>query len=163
MSIAFNADEVFEMAEQMERNGAAFYRAAAEGAKDTTDRERLLGFAAMEDEHERTFASIRSELTIAKPSESVFDPDGEAALYLQAMVAGKVFDWKSDAVELLSGTESLADIYWIAIGLEKDSIAFYIGVKEMIPERQGKNKVDLIIREEMGHINTLTAALDVFG
>jgi len=30
MPIPFNADEVFEMAEQIERNGARFYRAAAE-------------------------------------------------------------------------------------------------------------------------------------
>ncbi len=27
----FNADEIFEIAEQIERNGAAFYRRAAEG------------------------------------------------------------------------------------------------------------------------------------
>lgn len=159
MSMTFNADEVFEMAEQMERNGAAFYRAAAETASDSASRERLLGFAAMEEEHERTFASIRSG-TAGGPSESTFDPDGEAGMYLRAMVAGKVFDWKSDAVGLLAGTESLADIYWIAIGLEKDSIAFYTGVKEMIPEHQGKDKIDIIIREEMGHINTLTNALD---
>ena len=29
MGVTFNADEVFEMAEQIERNGAKFYRAAA--------------------------------------------------------------------------------------------------------------------------------------
>ena len=29
MVIPFSADEVFEMAEQIERNGAKFYRAAA--------------------------------------------------------------------------------------------------------------------------------------
>jgi rubrerythrin len=160
MPMTFNADEVFEMAEQMERNGAAFYRAAAQTAQDSASRERLLGFAVMEEEHERTFASIKAKLAGAGPSVSTFDPDGEAALYLQAMVAGKVFDWKSDATTLLAGTDSLADIYWIAIGLEKDSIAFYTGVKEMIPEHQGKDKIDFIIREEMGHINTLTGALD---
>ena len=30
MPITFNADEIFEMAEEMERNGAWFYRRAAE-------------------------------------------------------------------------------------------------------------------------------------
>ena len=34
MGISFNADEVFEMAEAMERNGAKFYRKAAENATD---------------------------------------------------------------------------------------------------------------------------------
>ena len=34
MSYDFNADEVFEMAEQLERNGNAFYLKAAESVKD---------------------------------------------------------------------------------------------------------------------------------
>ena len=34
MPITFNANEIFEMAEEMERNGARFYRKAAENASD---------------------------------------------------------------------------------------------------------------------------------
>ena len=34
MMYDFNADEIFEMAEQLERNGAKFYRAAAESIND---------------------------------------------------------------------------------------------------------------------------------
>ena len=34
MSEVFNADEVFEMAEKIEKNGADFYRKAAEKAKN---------------------------------------------------------------------------------------------------------------------------------
>ena len=34
MSITFNADEIFEIAEQIERNGARFYREAAGNASD---------------------------------------------------------------------------------------------------------------------------------
>ena len=34
MGITFNANEVFEMAEEIERNGAKFYRQAAEKASD---------------------------------------------------------------------------------------------------------------------------------
>ena len=43
MSYDFNADEVFEMAEQMERNGAKFYRDAAETAADASNKEMLIG------------------------------------------------------------------------------------------------------------------------
>ena len=35
MSYDFNADEIFEIAEQIERNGAKFYRNAAESIADT--------------------------------------------------------------------------------------------------------------------------------
>ena len=34
MSYDFNADEIFEIAEQIERNGAKFYRTAAESVAD---------------------------------------------------------------------------------------------------------------------------------
>ena len=33
MSVDFNADEIFEMAEQIERNGVKFYNKAAKGFK----------------------------------------------------------------------------------------------------------------------------------
>jgi len=46
----------------------------------------------------------------------------------------------------------------MAIGLEKDSIAFYVGIKEAIPAGWGgwgQDKIAAIIREEMGHIRLL--------
>ena len=44
----------------------------------------------------------------------------------------------------------------MAIGLEKDSIVFYLGMKEMVPERLGGSRIDGIIREEMRHVNDLS-------
>ncbi|MBL7153969.1 MAG: rubrerythrin, partial [Phycisphaerae bacterium] len=64
MPMPFNADEVFEMAEQIEVNGARFYRAAAK--KFPALDQMLLELAAMEDEHQRTFAAMRAELSAAE-------------------------------------------------------------------------------------------------
>ncbi len=58
----FNADEIFEMAEQLERNGSKFYRTAAETVTLPEESALLLKLAAMEDEHEKTFQRMRSEL-----------------------------------------------------------------------------------------------------
>ena len=41
MSYEYNAEEVFEMAIQIEANGAKFYRRAAELQKDQTDKDFL--------------------------------------------------------------------------------------------------------------------------
>jgi len=60
MSIDFNADEVFEIAEQIERNGAKFYRTVAENVTDADKRKILINLAEMEDEHEQTFKTMRS-------------------------------------------------------------------------------------------------------
>ena len=161
MGISFNADEIFEMAEQIERNGAKFYRRAAEKFSDSAAREKLLELAAMEERHEKTFAAIRSELTGSVRMESTFDPENQAALYLQAIADGKVFDIKKDPSDILSEGKTLEEILHIAIGLEKDSIVFYMGIKDMVPEKLGKEKIDVIIKEEMGHIIDLNNQLNL--
>jgi len=157
MVIPFNADEIFEMAEQIERNGGKFYRAAAE--KFPAVNEVLLGLAAMEDEHLKTFADMRAELSGTEVEEPVFDPDGQAQMYLRVMADGNVFDVKADPVEQLAMKNTPEDVLKMAIGVERDSIAFYVGLKEAVSRRAGKDKVDDIIKEEMGHIVTLNEKL----
>ena len=157
MGVTFNADEIFEMAEQIERNGVTFYRAAAE--KLPSVRQDLLDLAAMEEEHEKTFADMRAQLSGREQETMVFDPDGEAQMYLRVIADGQVFDVKADPAEQLTGQETPEDILKIAIALEKDSIAFYAGLKECVPPRAGKDKVEGIIREEFGHIATLSEKL----
>jgi rubrerythrin len=155
MIFPFNADEILEMAEQIERNGARFYRRAAEGAVDPRNLQLLLDLATTEDEHEKVFASMRVDLAGEKREPMVFDPDGQAALYLRAMADGHVFDVKADPTQLFTGKETVADILRVAMGMEKDSIVFYLGMKEMVPERLGKDRIDGIIKEEMGHLALL--------
>ena len=63
MSITFNAFEIFEMAEQIERNGTKFYHKAAENIADQTVSQMLFDLADMELEHEKTFAHMRMQLS----------------------------------------------------------------------------------------------------
>lgn len=158
MPMPFNADEIFEMAEQIERNGAKFYRAAAE--KFPAVREVLLDLAAMEDDHEKTFTAMRAELSDAEQAPVVFDPDSEAQMYLRMMADGHVFDVKADPVEQLADKETPEDVLQMAIGLEKDSIVFYTGLKECVSRKAGRDKVEAIIKEELGHIATLNEKLE---
>ena len=157
MVMPFNADEIFEMAEQIERNGGKFYRAAAE--KFPAVNKILLSLAAMEDEHLKTFADMRTELSGTELEEPVFDPDGQAQMYLRVMADGNVFDVKVDPIEQLATKNTPEDVLKMAIGVERDSIAFYVGLKEAVSRRAGKDKVDDIIKEEMGHIVTLNEKL----
>lgn len=152
MSFEFNADEILEMAEQIERNGASFYRKAAELVEDAKVSKLLLDLAAWEDGHQRVFASVRANLTEPERQLTAFDPDHETSLYLRAMADGHVFDVKVDPADLLTGKETKAEILRLAMGQEKDSIIFYLGLKEMIPETMGRERIDEVIKEEMNHI-----------
>jgi len=159
MAITFNADEIFEMATTIERNGASFYRRTAQAAQDEPTRNVLLSLAAMEDDHLRRFAAMRSRLDDSKKQSTVFDPEGDAAKYLQAMADGKVFDIRVDPAKLVTGQETPQQVLKTAIGLEKDSIVFYLGMRDLVSDAAGKDDIEAIIREEMAHITTLSKRL----
>lgn len=160
MSYDFNVDEIFEMACQIERNGAKFYRQMSENISDIPVRQLILEFAAMEEAHEEVFNSMREDLSDQEREPTVFDPEGEAVLYLQALADLRVFDHKAgeDFVlsEELSDEAKIRKIFRAAINLEWESIGFYLGMKELVSEKLGKGKIDNIIKEEMKHVRILS-------
>ena len=153
MSYDFNADDVFEMAEQIEKNGAVFYRQAAADVSDEDAKAFLLDLAGMEDDHEETFTAMRKKLSEKEKTATVFDPEGEAAGYLKALADTRVFFEKE------IDTSSMQAILKAAILAEKDSIVFYLGMKDLVPDELGQSQLDAIIKEEMSHINLLSRRL----
>lgn len=149
----FNADEIFEMAVQIEVNGAKFYRKAAEGVSDADAKKFLLELAAMEDDHEGTFKKMKGELTEEMKKSKVFDPENESVLYLKSLADTRVFYEKE------VDTSSLKEILKAAITAEKDSIVFYLGMKDLVSPQFGQTKIDDIIKEEMSHIRLLSKKL----
>jgi rubrerythrin len=158
MAIRFNADEILEIAEQIERNGADFYRAAARRAADDRSRDLFLDLARMEDEHERTFKGMRARFTAAV-QDNAYDPDNEAVLYLQAFAGGHVFPVDAKPADALKGRETVEQILREAIGLEKDSIVFYLGVKDVLRKGKDQQALEAIISEEKRHVTALSRQL----
>lgn len=159
MGITFNADEIFEMAEEIEKNGAEFYRAAAKNAADKKIKQLLLHLATMEDGHLKTFQDMRKQLTPREKEQFVFDPDNQAAMYLRTMADGRGWEGKKNLAETLTGKEKIGDILASAIDAEKNSVVFYVGLKDCVSQRAGKDKVEAIIKEELGHIAALNRQL----
>ena len=159
MAITFNADEIFEMAEQIERKAAQFYREAAGKTADANVQKLFNDFAVMEDGHCEIFQEMRKSLSPDEKESSTFDPNSEAILYLQAMADGHGTEGKKGRGEKLTGKESVKEIFEIAIAAEKDSVVFYTGIKEMVNSTAGKDKVKAIIVEEMGHLAILKQQL----
>lgn len=158
MAIAFNADEIFEVAERIEINGNRFYTIASERASHAPARVMLLELAGMEERHLQTFRSMRAQLTSAERKPTAFDPEGDAALYLKALADERVFDIANPSRQV-SGQEDLRAVLTTAIGFEKDSIAFYVGMMELVPPELGKLRIAEIIKEEMRHVTILSRHL----
>jgi rubrerythrin len=149
MSFVFSADEIFEMALKIEKNGEKFYRDSAAGIADPEAIQLLLKLADMEVDHQRIFTGMKTTLSPADKKAMTFDPDNEAGLYLASLANTKVFFEKD------IDTSGLEEIFTAALAAEKDSIAFYLGMKGLVPAGSSREKIEEIIREEMRHIRIL--------
>lgn len=159
MSFSFNADEILKMAEQIERNGARFYRSAADAGFDQKISDKLLELAEMEDSHEKIFTTMRGKLDSRETESIAFDPDGETERYLMAMADSNIFDQTVDPSDQVRG-KTIEQVLNIALATEKESILFYLGLQDLVSERLGKGKVDGIVKEEMGHVALLKGQLE---
>ena len=159
MAITLNADEALAMAEQIERNGRAFYLRAAEMTPEGDAHKLLTELAEWEKGHEAIFTAMRGELTEQEKRATTFDPDGEAELYLEAMADTHVFNVNEDPTALLAGNETPEQILGKALGFERDSILFFVGLAKLVPERLGRGRVDAVTQEEVGHVAYLKRQL----
>ncbi|MBW2603901.1 MAG: ferritin family protein [Deltaproteobacteria bacterium] len=160
MAVLFNPDEIFEMAIRIENNGAAFYRKAAALQSDSKNQEFLEGLANMEDQHRKIFTEMRTILTEKDKDPKVFDPYDEVSQYLAAMADTMGGEGSPSVADSLTGDETLEEILQTAVGLEKDSILFYLGIKDLLPSQSGQDRIDTIIREERRHVAQLSNLLE---
>lgn len=161
MSGGHNIEEVLEMACQIERNGARFYRRAADLVTGPVPRKLLLELAAMEEDHERTFDAMRADA--ATRAILLGDQDDVVAQYLRALADDQVFRRQMSPAETIQPGISERQVLETAIAMEKEAIAFYLGIRDGMPQSQGREKVTLIIREEMRHVTMLSNRLVELG
>jgi rubrerythrin len=156
MGIIFNASEIFEMAIQIEKNGNAFYTKASEKSADPKVGKMFASLAGMEKQHENTFGEMKNTLAGKETELTTYDPMDETILYLQAFASGHVFNLKEDLSAYASGKTDTKDVIKKALSIEKDSIVFYLGLSDLVPEDLGRDKIEKIISEEKGHIRILS-------
>ncbi len=161
MVITYTADEIFEMAEETERNAAEFYREAAERCSNEDTKKLLLDMSATENEHLETFQNMREKLS-AEEGMSISDPLGRSTMFLQAMADARSWEGRINPMKELSGNETAKEIVEIAMEAEKEMVVFYVGLKDMVYFKSGKDKVEEIIIEELGHISALLKKLKSF-
>jgi rubrerythrin len=158
MSQDFNADQVFGIGVEIERNGKEFYIAASKAAAGASIKKTLLELAQWEAEHVAIFTNLRKGLPkLAK--DDTWDPNNEMALYLKASADNHVFVKNIDPKDLVKKCESAKDVMDIAMGLEKDSVVYYSAMKAVVPENQGRGEIETIIGEELKHIALISKIL----
>jgi rubrerythrin len=158
MPTTFAADEVFEIAEEIERNAAEFYREAAERSPNEDIKNFLLEMSAAENKHLSTLQNMREKLA-EEEGLSIFNPLGHSAMYLQAIADARCWEGRKNPMEVLTGNETIKEIIDIAIEAEKEMVVFYVGLKDLVYFKPGKDKVEDIIIEKLSHIHALVRKL----
>jgi len=151
---AISFAEALAVAVKIEDNGIAFYEEAARQSADPAAMEVFRKLAAFEKEHKNYFARL-AKTAEAYESRFATDPKNEFASVLSAMADNSVFDLRAGSAGMLHSRENAAEVVRMAIGLEKDSVIFYLGLKESMREKAEAENINEIIREEMRHITIL--------
>ena len=159
MSVALNASEVFEIAEQIERNGAKFYLRAAACFKNPDISKLFLRLAEWEVAHEKTFSAMKKRILESNAALLSFRPE-ETRPDPKVMAGLAIFGIRAEPMEELNGKENQDDILRRAVEKEKDSIVFYHGLKDFLSDAADRDHVDRIITEEMQHIRLLYKLLN---
>ncbi len=155
MGVKFNADEIFEIAISSERNATKMYSELAKKYENQKIGEQLMKIAQIEAKHVELFVAMRRELPESMRT-AVFSPDNEAAMYLQTIAVTNINEGSPNMLSDMVENKTISEILDMAIELEKEAILFYLGIKEAVPERLGKDIIDRIIKEEQNHIVMLS-------
>lgn len=152
MGISFNADEVFEMGMNIEMNGEAYYRKAAELTEDAEIKKIFEDLMVAENQHYETFKKLRENLPAKDTTPLVSDPEDQEYLYLDALVKSRLFNNVHEAEEAVSKASGSIEALQGALTFEKDTILFFTEMKGRTREDLGKNEIDRLIAEEREHI-----------
>lgn len=154
MDSEMDANEVFAMAEQIERDAAAFYKQAATLSADAKCRQVLAELGDMESEHEYVLAGMKVELAARPPGPARLGAAGAPGM--AALFASGV---REDLAHRFTGRETSDEILRRAIEFERDAVVFFLGVKRGLTDAADAQKIDEIIQQELGHILMLMGAL----
>ena len=145
MSIQFNAESIFEIGVQIEKNGRAFYLEAAKSVSDELIKSLLIELADWEKGHIDLFEQLKTELPDTMREDNLFDPENEFFIYLQAAADSHVFVGSIDVSQLVAQCKSSVDIFEMALRFEKDSVVYYTTMKKMVADHRGQEKIDTLI------------------
>lgn len=147
----FSAAEVLDMAIQTERNGKAFYAAAAAVASDPEVRKLMRYLGEAEENHEREFTRMRGASSIEAPAETY---PGERDEYVTALLQARVLPDEETGLKAVRNMQDDLEALDFAIAFEKDTILFMYEMRHLLPADE-QARVDALIGQEQTHVKVL--------
>jgi len=147
----FQAAEVLDMAIEIERQGLAFYQGCA-AARASEQVAEVFDYAAeQERRHIEQFSKMKRDLDRYTVPESY---PGETLSYLRGFLDNRMFSTVDEASCAAEEIRDEMEAVEMAVDLERSTISFYSGIKQIVRESE-REVVDEIIAEEHRHIRRL--------
>lgn len=153
--------DLYSIAREFEANGVVFYRNAAKSVKDVNCARMLLELAETEKGHELLITQLQEALTEDEKRPAAFSPSDTRANLFLGIAANNVFDFTVAAEFFHTPGLTVQDILKKAIALEKDSVIFYLGFRDIVRDSTSQERLDALINQEMSHIHMLNEYLSV--
>ena len=147
--IMFTLADIRDIAIQIEKNGEAAYRQAADSVKDSAVRDVFLWMAEEEKRHATFFSSFTSDEVL---TEEQLELEKMGRQLLQEMIADQTFSLEK---EMLLKTSNFDDALVQAQTFESDTVMFYEFLLNLVSEENAKKQLETIILEEQRHIDQL--------
>lgn len=148
----FKMDEFIKIAIKDEETGIAFYNALSESTNNEIMKESFAKMAEQEKNHKENFQKMLGKV----PESHLFEEyAGQYESYVSAMLESRAFSSPEKAAEEAKKMGSGLKAVETALKMEKDTLLFYLDMKDFIPATH-KKYVEEIINEERGHIRDLT-------
>ena len=152
----FTLADICTIAKQVERNGAAAYRKAAEATKVPEVARVLEMLADDEANHLSWFEKMDVAQTVEIKDEQIARIGRDL---LQDMMAAQTFSLDPKELAGTDGPKSMLDQ---SIEFEEDTILFYEMLSGFLDDEETKQQLDTIIAEERTHIAKLKAVLALY-
>jgi rubrerythrin len=155
MLYPFNAVEALKIAISIEENGLKFYTDAAKRFAPSPAADLFDKLAHEEEGHKDLFQRMLDALP-KDGAPTAFDPNNEMDQYLEMMAGLHIFQQNPAEVDkVLAAVKSQKDALELAITFEKDSVMFFVQLKEASAEMSDRISVDRLIAEEARHLRIL--------
>ncbi len=146
MASFVNAADAVAAAVEIERRGHAFYESVGQRAQKAEDKEFFTFMAGEELRHEGIFAAMLRRIGgLELPAGST---DEEYLTYMRSLLDSHAL-FMPDAEQ-----RALADPFHQAMQFEKDTMIFFMGLEDMVPESE-KHYVRECAEEERRHLRMI--------
>jgi len=144
MAKVFYLSEIVQFAIEKEQQSYALYKQLFEQTNNSIFKELMV----QEQQHETYYREMLGSLS-QEQTPRVTEND-EYIAYMSEMIAAS----RKIAPVTELDFNDLKSVYDYAIGREQDSILFYVGLKNLVPENKHQH-IDVIIKEEGRHITKI--------